>query len=90
MSNHPRFKRSSPPAIIPRPTIPELNNHELKIEIKYLRHRLSHWTEKICQLAFKVDLGSEDMDAVSKAISEQQETLERFLNTCAERDRRIK
>jgi hypothetical protein len=71
-----------------RPPLKNMNAHELKQEIKFLRHRLGYWRDKAEELAYQVQEGVADPTVVKEAITEINKSLERFLEAVNYRNQR--
>lgn len=71
-----------------RPELKTMNGHELKQELKFLRHRLGFWRDKAEEIAYKVQEGTEEPKAIEEAIEEVIKSLQRFCEAVEYRNQR--
>ena len=71
-----------------RPELKKMNGHELKQEIKFLRHRLGFWRDKAEEIAYLVQEGREEPKAIEDAIEEVIKSLQRFCEAVEYRNQR--
>lgn len=83
---HKKYNRKF--TVTARPELISMNSAVLNLEIRFLRQRLGYWRDKAEDLAYQVELGHEDPEAVTAALAEISATVRRFVDAVQIRNNR--